>query len=315
MKKYDVVVIGELNADLILNQVDGFPVIGKEILARQINLTMGSSSAILAYNLATLGSKVAFIGKLGKDVLGQFLIGQLGSKGIHTTGVRQQESYTTGATVVLNYGEDRAMVTCPGAMEHLTIKDIDWEIVARSKHLHLSSFFLQTSLKKNIGKIFSKAKQLGLTTSLDPQWDPAEKWELEIENILPHTDIFLPNEKELLNITKCTSVKEAVGKLQKHSRIIVIKQGNEGSTLIHHAEWIKQPAYFNPEVVDAIGAGDSFNAGFIYQYTQNNPLPDCQQFGNMVAAYSTTAPGGTGAFTDRKKIFSVLKEKYGYKEN
>lgn len=315
MKKNDVVVIGELNVDLILNKMDTFPTVGKEILSRKMNLTLGSSSAIFASNLSTLGSRVAFIGKLGKDVFGDFILGNLNAKEIDTAGIIQHESYNTGATVVLNFNEDRAMVTHPGAMEDLSFNDINWDIVAQSRHLHISSYFTQASLKKDIGAIFKRAKQLGLSTSFDPQWDPSEKWEMDVHTILPHVDLFFPNETELLNITQSNAADQALNKLRHLCNTVIIKQGNKGSTAASQGKLLLQPAFLNQDVIDAIGAGDSFNAGFIYQYINHKPLETCQQFGNLIGAFSTTAPGGTGAFSNRQHVFTTIKERYGYEEN
>ncbi len=315
IKKYDVVVIGELNVDLILNKTDVFPEIGKEILARQMNLVLGSSSAIFASNLSCLGAKVAFIGKTGADLFGDFVISSLHSKTVDTTGIVRDRSCSTGATVVVNFNEDRAMITHPGAMETFSGNEVNWEIIRQSRHLHISSYFIQTSLQKNIGDIFRKAKQLGLTTSFDPQWDPAEKWGIDLDRMLPDIDLFFPNESEILKITQTSTIEDALQKIKPAGRIIVIKQGNQGSTIIQNSKLHSLPAFLNEKVVDAIGAGDSFNAGFVYRFLQNQPLEYCHRFGNMIAALSTTAAGGTGAFYGRQQVFTVLKEKYGYEES
>lgn len=315
IKKYDVVVIGELNVDLILNKVDTFPAVGKEIFARQMNLVPGSSSAIFASNISCLGARVVFIGKTGVDLFGDFMISNLHSRAVDTSGIIQDSSCNTGATVVVNFNEDRAMITHPGAMETFSADEVNWDIVRQSKHLHISSYFLQTSLRKDIGGIFRKAKQLGLTTSFDPQWDPEERWEIAIEGMLPDIDMFFPNEAEVLKITKTSTVEDALKKIAHAGNTIVIKQGSRGSTLIQNGRAHSLPAFLNAEVVDAIGAGDSFNAGFVYRFLQNKPPEYCQRFGNMIAAISTTAAGGTGAFSGRQEVFTVLKEKYGYEEN
>ncbi len=315
IKKYDVVVIGELNVDLILNKIDTFPVMGKETLARQMSLVLGSSSAIFASNISILGSRVAFIGKLGADLLGDFVMNSLRSKAVDTTGVILEKSCNTGATVALNFGENRAMVTHQGAMDTFSGKEINWDIVQQSRHLHISSYFIQSALQKDTGDIFRKARRLGLTTSFDPQWDPTEKWELDLDDILPEVDLFFPNETELLKITKCDEIGQALQKIKPVCNTVVIKQGNRGSAMLRDGQLNPLPAFLNDTVTDAIGAGDSFNAGFVYQFLQNKPPEYCQRFGNMAAAFSTTAAGGTGAFSDRQEVFAILKERYGYEEN
>lgn len=315
IKKYDVVVIGELNVDLILNKATVFPELGKEILARQMDLVLGSSSAIFASNISCLGAKVAFIGKTGVDLFGDFVTNSLRSKDVDTSGIVQNKSCKTGATVVVNFNEDRAMITHPGAMETFTSDEVNWDIIRQSRHLHISSYFIQSSLQKDISGIFRKAQELGLTTSLDPQWDPTEQWETDLDRMLSGVDLFFPNEAEILKITQTSNIEDMLQKIKPSGTTIVIKQGSRGSTIIQNGISDSLPAFLNKEVVDAIGAGDSFNAGFVYQFLQNKPLEYCQRFGSMVAALSTTAAGGTGAFSGRDKVFTVLKEKYGYYEN
>jgi len=314
MKNFDVSVIGELNIDFILNQIDSFPTIGKEILSKQMDVTLGSSSAIFASNLSSLNTKVAFIGKIGNDPFGDLVMMTLNKNGVDTNAIARKEELKTGATVVLNFGEDRAMVTHPGAMEDLIFEDIDWETIVSSRHLHLSSYFIQKGIRKDIGRIFRLAKQAGLTTSFDPQWDPSEEWEMDLEGILPYVDVFMPNKKELLNLTRKDTLQEAIDELRSFANVIVVKLGNEGSALFTDTEAIFQPAFVNDQVVDAIGAGDSFNAGFIYKFINAYPPEICQEFGNMTGAYSTTASGGTGAFVAGENILQNVKERFGYAE-
>jgi sugar/nucleoside kinase (ribokinase family) len=314
MKEFDVAVIGELNIDFILNQIDSFPVMGKEILSRQMHVTLGSSSAIFASNLSSLDTKVAFIGKIGNDAFGDLVLATLKSNGVNTDAIARKADLKTGATVVLNFGEDRAMITHPGAMEDLIYNDIDWHTIGRSRHLHLSSYFIQKGIRSDVGRIFKRAKEKGLTTSFDPQWDPRETWQMDVESILPYVDVFMPNKKELLNLTGKKTIQNAIDFLSPFANAIVVKLGSEGSALFTQGEPVFQPAFFNAEVVDAIGAGDSFNAGFIYKFIEGHPLVICQEFGNIIGAYSTTAPGGTGAFTARENILLNVKERFGYAE-
>jgi sugar/nucleoside kinase (ribokinase family) len=314
MRSIDVLVVGELNVDIILNQIDSFPQMGKEILAKQMTVTLGSSSAIFASNLSSLGANVAFIGKIGKDSFGDVVLQSLQSKGVNTSMINESNEYKTGATLVLNYHEDRAMVTHTGAMDHLYLNDISNEQLAHAKHLHFSSYFLQSGLRKDIRKLFRQAKELGLTTSFDPQWDPKEEWDLDIEAILPYVDVFLPNEKELLFLTETDNIQDAIDAIKDIANIIVVKMGNKGSLSLHQGKLVHKEPFLNDRVVDAIGAGDSFNAGFIFKFIQNASIESCQEFGNLTGAISTTEQGGTTAFTNRNKVMQVAKERFGYAE-
>ncbi len=311
-KNMDVIVIGELNVDLILNNIDSFPEMGKEKLAHKMDLVLGSSSAIFASNLSSLGAKVGFIGKIGNDIFGNLVKESLKSKNVQIELLKIDDKLKTGATIVLNFDEDRAMVTHPGAMEHLTIDDINPEELAKAKHLHVSSVFLQPGIKNNIVEIFRMAKEKGLTTSLDPQWDPAEKWDLDLEKLLPLVDVFIPNEEEIKHLTGKQNVNDAIDMLNGFANTIVVKMGSKGSVSLRKGQLNMEPAFLNKNVVDAIGAGDSFDAGFIYMFVQGKELKECQRFGNLMGALNTTAAGGTAAFTNFSEIMEKAKNYFNY---
>src|SRR3954451_25206408 len=150
MKKKEVLVIGELNVDILLNKVRGFPVIGQEILADEMTFTLGSSSAIFAANLASLGIDTSFCGLVGNDVFGKYILTELNNRKVDTGFVTAESKYQTGVTIILNYEQDRANVTHCGAMDYLDIADIPVDQFSHYKHLHLSSYFLQKGLQKDI---------------------------------------------------------------------------------------------------------------------------------------------------------------------
>jgi sugar/nucleoside kinase (ribokinase family) len=311
-KKYDVIVVGELNVDLILNQIENFPSVGKEVLANQMTLTLGSSSAIFASNLSVLGSSVTYIGKLGNDNFGDHIINALRDKGVDTSNIIFSGDKATGATIVLNYMEDRAMVTYPGAMSELTILDITDEALLSAKHLHVSSVFLQHGLKPDLVQLFKRAKGLGLTTSMDPQWDPAEEWDIPLPDLLPYVDIFMPNVAELKAFTRARDLETSVRFINKSANTIVIKDGNKGAYLCEGETFVHQPAFLNTNVVDSIGAGDSFDAGFIHRFIQGQPARKCLEFGALTGAISTTANGGTGAFETASHVKEIARSSFNY---
>lgn len=305
MKDQDILVVGELNVDLIFNQLNKSPEIGKEQRADEMTLTLGSSSAIFASNCSSLGSKVTFCGKIGNDSFGDFVLQSLKNKKVDTDFVLVDDKLKTGATIIFNYNDDRMMVTHPGAMKHLAVEEIPDEALKKSRHLHTSSVFFQPGLKKDLVKLFSKAKDLGLSTSMDTQWDPDEKWDIDIDQLLPLLDFFLPNENEFLELTRSTNLQIALQKVSKHDTCVVVKRGTNGALMQKNYESISIPAYHIPDFVDAIGAGDSFDAGLISSFLKGNNLRDSFEFGNLAAAVSTTEAGGTTAI----KSFDQVVEK------
>ncbi len=314
MKKiFDVLVAGELNVDIILNRINRFPALGKEVIADDMTITLGSSSAIFASNLSVLGTRVAFAGTLARDQFGDLIINSLRSKGVDTNHIVYTDRVSTGATIALNFREDRAMVTYPGAMTLFSTDDIPEDLLRGSRHLHVSSIFLSTTLKKDVCTLFRKAKSAGLTTSLDPQWDPEERWDLDFKTLLPHVDVFIPNENELRALTGIEDMYKAVDKLKSHSNTIIVKSGREGAFLWNGDEFIHQPAFLNSRVVDAIGAGDSFCAGFIHQYIRGKNLNACLEFAALTGAVSTTKAGGTTAFESLELVRKIAESEFNYK--
>lgn len=311
-KQFDVITVGELNVDLILNNIDGYPEVGKEKMAGNMTLTLGSSSAIFASNLSSLGASVSFLGKIGNDMFGELVKNSLSRKGVDISYMIHEPGLATGVTVVLNYDEDRANVTYGGAMEALTISDVSDEALKSARHMHFSSLFLQSGIKRDMVGLFKRAKEFGLATSLDTQWDPEEKWEFDYKGLLPFVDLFMPNATELILLTKSGSIGEAIEKIRPYSNHIVIKNGNKGSILVKK-DGIERnsPNFLNTNVVDAIGAGDSFNAGFIFKFIQGASLEECQRFGNLTGALNTTGSGGTSAFSSRDKIIKSVKDHFG----
>jgi sugar/nucleoside kinase (ribokinase family) len=313
IKKTDVIVIGELNVDIILNKIDGLPVIGKEIMAESMSVTLGSSSAIFASNLSALGTKVAFIGKIGKDNFAEVVLGSLEARNVDTSHILKSDSLSTGATIVLNYDQDRANITYPGAMDDLKLQDIDFEYLEQARHMHFSNCFMQPGIKKDLVTLFRKAKELGLTTSFDTQWDPEEKWDLPLESLLPYIDIFLPNKKEFELLTQSKSVEEGIRKISSFAHNIIIKNGSDGALGWDGKELISQPAFKNDNVVDCIGAGDSFNAGFIADFIKKASFRKCLETGALTGAINTTMPGGTSAFENRAMVSKIAMERFNYK--
>jgi len=310
-KQFDVLVIGELNVDIILHNIDNFPEVGKEVLAQQMTLTLGSSSAIFASNISSLGASVAFLGKIGNDEFGDVVLRDLKKKNVDISMIQIVDELSTGATIVLSVKEDRANITYPGAMDHLTINDISRDDLSKAKHIHFSSYFMQPGFRGDLGKLFRLCKELGLTTSFDMQWDPYEKWDLNIEDVLPYVDLFFPNEKELLLLTGKSNIREAIDSIKKHIKILAIKRGNQGSAVFYESNLKDMPPFLNEKVIDTTGAGDSYNAGFIFKYINGYNITECQKFGNLMGAVSTTAAGGVKAFENYENVKKTAKNKFG----
>ncbi len=306
MKHFDVVVVGELNADLILQDLQGFPEMGKEKLARGMTLTMGSASAILASNIARLGLRVGFLGKLGDDDLGRVVLDGLKSRRVDCSGIAVDPKVKTGLTVVMSFPHDYAMLTHMGAMESFALSDVNFDYVKRAKHLHLSSVYLQPGLRPGCAKLFEKAKEMGLSTSMDPGWDPSEEWGKDVYEILKHTDVFLPNEREAVAIAGASSVEGALDALGDVVPFVVVTLGSQGAVCRSRGKILRM-GVFGVEPVDTTGAGDSFNAGFLHQWLSGGDVRKCMLWGSACGAIATTKPGGSTASPTLAELEEFLR--------
>ncbi len=291
-----ILVVGELNVDLVVSGLSAQPALGQEILADQLTVVMGSSSAIYAVGLARLGAPVDFVGKVGADHYGDFMTDQLRERGVGVQHIIRDDTIHTGMTISLTYPHDRALITHLGSISALRLQEINTAILPRYHHLHVSSYFLQKELQAGLPQLFHQARDAGLTTSLDTGWDPDEQWGGErLLALLNQVDLFMPNQTEACAIARADDAKQALRQLAKRARQVVIKLGAAGAITLHDGQIIHSPA-FPVNVVDTTGAGDSFNAGLTFaRVVQELALPEALRFANACGAHSTTALGGTAA--------------------
>jgi sugar/nucleoside kinase (ribokinase family) len=307
VSQLDVCVVGEINLDVILYGLPQNLVLDRELLATGLSITLGSSSAIFAHNLAMLGNHVGFVSKVGPDPFGKIALERLTSAGVDVQHVNRSTGETsTGLTVVLPYSQGRYILTFPGTMFEMQYSDIDLEYLRSARHLHLSSFFLHRALRPKIGDLFREAKAAGLSTSLDTNDDPENEWDAGLLEVLKHVDIFLPNDREARKAAKTDDLAQAIHVLAGLAKIVVVKRGTAAAICQSGQE---QVSLIPPKVrcVDDVGAGDSFDAGFIHQYLAGGSLAECLAFANLAGAYSTTKEGGTEAFRDREGLAAFTR--------
>lgn len=307
MPRFDVAIAGELNLDLILYGLPEELPPERELLAERMALTLGSSSAIVAHNLAALGCKVAFSSLIGDDPLGRIAVDRLTAGGVDVSGVRQAGGKKTGLTVILQRRRLRNILTYPGTIFELSVPGLDLDFLSEAKHFHLSSFYLQRGLTSQVPELFRKLKAAGLTISLDTNDDPEDRWEGGLTEALHHVDVFLPNERELCRIARTGDMEKALLTMAARVPLTVVKMGEKGALAQRGSERVNARAV-QVDFVDPVGAGDSFDAGFLSQYVRGADLETCLKWGNMAGAWSTTQAGGTEAFRDRLALQSFLRK-------
>jgi sugar/nucleoside kinase (ribokinase family) len=287
-----ILIIGELNVDLVLQNPLSFPALGRETLVEDVSLTLGSASAICAAALTKLGDQVTFTGKVGCDAWGDLCLTRILALGIDASAVICDESLKTGITVSITSAKDRALVTYLGSIAALEAGEISDNTLAAHRHLHVSSFFLQRRLRPGLRSLLARAHRHGLTTSLDPGFDPEERWGPDLIDVLAEVDVFLPNETELAGISRHADRSAALHSLSNGRTIIIAKLGANGCMAIHNGKVLSVPA-FRVEPVDTTGAGDTFNGGFLHAWLDGQALVDAMTFGAACGALSTLGLGGT----------------------
>jgi sugar/nucleoside kinase (ribokinase family) len=292
----DVIVAGEANADLILTEVPPLE-LEQEKLARDMHLVLGGSSSITAHNLARLGVRVGFVGVIGDDLLGRLVEERLQSAGVDLRYLRKLRGVKTGLTVWHTRGRKRAGVTFPGTIARLRAADVPSGYLAQARHLHVGAYFLLKNLQPEAAKLFRRARRLGLTTSLDCNYDPTERWDSGLLETLRFTDIFFPNEDEARKITGRAEVRAAAEELARVVRIVAIKRGARGVLVASEGRMFHVPAV-KTRVVETTGAGDSFNAGFLARFVRGASLEECARAGVRAGARAVTRVGGTAAFEE-----------------
>ena len=293
MKPYDILVAGEINPDLVLTG-DVIPAFGQaEKLVDSASFSIGSSSAIFACGAARLGLKVGFIGVCGDDLFGHFMLDEMTRRQVDVAPVIVDASVSTGMSVILSTANDRAILTHVGSMNCLRADQVTDELLARSRHIHVASYFLQSALQPGLPDLFRRAHALGLTTSLDPNWDPSGKWS-GFDELLPLVDVFLPNENEALAMTGSANDEQALAYLAQKCAWVAVKLGPRGAIAGQGSETANCPA-LKVNVVDTTGAGDSFDGGFLYGYLHGWSLERALKLGAACGSLSTRKAGGTTA--------------------
>jgi ribokinase len=299
---YDLLVLAELNPDVVV-ACDEPPRFGQvEQLVERATLTLGSSGAITAAAAAALGLRVGLCGVVGDDDLGSTTVELLRQTGVDVDPVVRRPGMRTGMTVVLTRSDgDRALLTFPGTMAELRGADVPVDALATARHVHVSSFYLQTALQPDLAQLCEQVRERGATTSIDPGWDPAEKW-ASIGPVLPQVSVLLPNAAECQAIAASLgdsgSLLDSAKTLHSLGPAIVLKQGAEGASIVD-SDGVTSLAGRPVVPVDTTGAGDNFDAGYLSALLEGRDRHAALARGIACGAVSVSGWGGTGALATR----------------
>jgi sugar/nucleoside kinase (ribokinase family) len=308
-----VLVVGELNVDLIVSGLSSLPELGCELVCTDLSRALGSSSAIFSRALAGLGGRVGFMGKVGDDENGRFMVDQLREMEIDTTGVIVDPATQTGITISLTYPSEKAQITYPGSIAAFRPEEVNLEAFAKYGHLHMASMYLQTGLRPGMPGLLRGAKALGLSTSLDPGWDPANLWGQDLFEALEAVDILFLNEHEAKAISGGSSAPIGQALLESASflgpgGLALCKLGADGALMAAGSELVQVEAH-PVAVVDTTGAGDSFDAGFVFSHVvEGRPEVEALRFANACGAIAVTRVGGASSVPTADDVKAFLRD-------
>jgi sugar/nucleoside kinase (ribokinase family) len=289
----DLLVLGDCNPDLLITGAPDAQFGQRERIVEDAKLVIGGSGAITACGAARLGLRTGLIGVIGDDFFGRFMRESLAERGVDISGLSVDGERPTGVSVVLVRGEDRAILTALGTVEVLSAADFE-PAGLRARHLHVSSFFLQRRLRGDLPALLAAVRAAGTSTSIDANWDPEEEWDGGLLEALAETDILFANGEETRRIARNDDVNTAARMLAETGPIVVVKLGQDGAIAVARDE-IARAAALEVDVVDTVGAGDSFDAGFLAGFLDPRSLDQSLAFACACGSLSTRAAGGTAA--------------------
>jgi ribokinase len=319
-RPFDLLVVGEVNADVIVADPDPRPTFGQaERVVQDIRPAVGSSSVITACAAARLGLRVAMVGVVGDDLFGRFMLDAMRQRGVYVSSVRVADDVPTGASVILTDGRDRAILTARGTIGAVTADDVPASLLRQARHLHIGSWFLQDGLRPDAAALLGIARDAGLTTSLDPNWDPSGRWDDGLTAVLPWLDLVFPNDTEVSRIAGFDDPEFAAVELARLGRpgggggasgtgsVVVVKCGADGAFAATAAGVVARVGPYPVTALDTTGAGDTFDAGFLAAWLAGAAPLEALRAGAVAGALSTTALGGVDGQPTRSALDAALQ--------
>lgn len=296
---FDLLVLGDANPDVVIGPVNQPMIFGqRERLVPTGSLCLGGSAAIMACGAARLGLKVAFAGRIGDDPAGTFVRSALEERGVDTSALVVDPELPTPLTTVLTSGSDRAILTASGCLASTSSNDVPRTLLRSVRHVHAASFYLMPGLAAGLAELFKEARNAKATTSLDTNDDPADRWErVVLDPVLRVTDYLLPNAAEAHALTGHPVLAEAAGILARRGPLVVVKNGADGA-LAHDGTNLTTAPALAVDPVDTVGAGDSFDAGFVAAVLRRTGRARALAIAAACGSLSTRAAGGTAAQAD-----------------
>jgi sugar/nucleoside kinase (ribokinase family) len=307
----DVLCAGIVVADHVCTPIDRIPLPGELVMADGMLLTIGGCAANAAVDLTKMGVRSAVVGRVGQDIFGRVVADLLREAGVDVSLIQHSATAGTSQTMIVNVkGQDRRFIHTFGANAEFSARDISLDRVKRCKVLYLGGYLVMASVRVDeLAGLFAEARQAGVLTVLDVVVPGPGDYLPQFEELLPHVDVFLPNQHEAQIITgEPDPVREAEFFRKLGAKTVVITMGGDGSVLVGDGVKLRAGVYQVP-FVDGSGGGDAFDAGFIYGLLNEMNTEDCLRYASALGASCVRAIGTTPGVFTRAECEAFLKER------
>jgi sugar/nucleoside kinase (ribokinase family) len=293
--RLDVLVAGDLFVDLVMSGFAAWPPSpGQEVFAERFYKEAGGGASITACGLAKLGVKAGVLGVVG-EADGQWALDRLRSNHVDTSLIEQSAQEPTAVTVSISSATERTFLTYMGANRELPAmleRSASRGEFAKARHVHLAS----APEPAKAANLFLAIAEQGCSLSVDVGWHPEWLSDARSKEALHNVDIFLPNEREAALMTGESEprlILEAF--LKMGMKRVALKLGPLGSALLYDGE-VLFCAPVPAQAIDATGAGDCFDAGFLFAWLRGEDPQSCLKAGTICGALSTRRLGGIAGF-------------------
>lgn len=306
-KKWDIYVYGDVNIDIVIPDVEKFPQPGQEDEVPVMETFVGGGAALFTLGTGKLGLHPVFQGEIGDDCYGEMIRKTFRECNVDDSLLRTDSSQKTGISLSFTNEKDRSFLTFRGTNEKLSIDSVDVEQVKQASHIHVTGYAGSLNHDSYLRFLKSIKSETQATVSFDLGWDSTGEWNQGIYELFPYIDVLFMNETEAVHYSRKSDAYEAAKDFAKHCRLVAIKMGKEGSIAVSDGT-LYQASPYKVKAIDTTGAGDSFNAGFVYGYLKGKSVEECLKCGNGCGALSVTALGGNTGFPTEEKLMDFINE-------
>ncbi len=300
----EVLVAGGIYCDLVFSGLAGMPALGEETRTRQFTMTVGGGAFITASGLARLRVHTGLLAYVGKDLLGRFQLQNLRRAGVDTSRVVRHPELGAGLSVAFSTASDRGFLTYPGCAASTGDLLDAWPSGGDPpvRHVHFAGMPPPFAARL---PLLERLRSAGTTTSLDIGWNPAQYDSPGFREVARRVTIFMPSWRDAAWFTGCDDPGAALEALAEFVEVPVVKLGPEGAIAMRDGRAFRA----SPPPVTAVettGAGDAFDAGFLWAFLRGEPIARCLSAGCVCGALSTRAPGGTAAFPSLRELRAAM---------